>query len=466
MHLTRLIALFLAMHWNPIVGQSPAYLIYRPVVPDTMFQAFSGRQWAVLHYEMPDSLAPNNVVDLTAPLAFVAQFGQRTPHTLPVPDRHHRDFERVNEAYDSQEYDTAAARASALVIASSDNPFFIDAYARVLFRMPDRRSTGRDVYMRLMEILDSQAWLDDDVIPIDVHFLEAYGKLAALHLDAEAYDSAAFESTRALIAAYHSQAPEVWRFIDLQLSQLTEAYTELGQIDLARWFGGAALRWNPANQPVLRYLRKVGPKPERIVNCTYPGASRAGEGNYSMVWREAPEGGGLQCTAPAGDVDGTLGPCLRIGDVFVGIGEVEVHSSIGRPTQSVTMEDGTEAHMHLLFNDFTTGEGAYYVIQYEAVDGDRVVSSIQLTGQTPPITYSCSCIELGTPADAVAQQLGQPTSVEEFELEGSDLKGDLWSYEPNPITVEIVSGVVRSIKIWRPDDIPAQRRRPSLFYRH
>jgi hypothetical protein len=446
-------------------AQTPVYTVYHAAHADTMFQAFSARKWAMVHYQMPDSIAPNNLVDLNAPLAYVAQFGQRMAHTRPVLDSHQRDYDRVNDAYDSREYDTAAERATVLVMDDPENPFFIDAYARTLFRIPERRSTGRDVYMRLMEILDGQVALGDSVVPIDVHFLEAYGKLAALHLDAEAYDSAAFESTRALIAAYHSQAPEAWQFIDLQLSQLTEAYAELGKAPLARWFGGAALRWNPANQPVLPYLRQVGPKSERIVNCTYSEGSQPGEGNYTLALAENAEGAALQCVAPAQDRDGTIGPCLRIGEVFVGIGEAEVYSSIGQPIQSVTMEDGTEAHMHLLFNNLSTGAGAYYVIQYEELNAERIVSSIQLSGQSPPITYSCSCIELGSPADAVARQFGQPTSVEEFELEGSDLKGDLWSYEPNPFTVEIVNGVVRSIKVWRPNDIPAQRRRPSLLYR-
>jgi hypothetical protein len=456
--------IFVIVQAGSLSAQDPAFVIYHPAAPDTMFHAFGGRVWAMVNYQMPDSIAPNNVLELTAPLAYMAQFGHMTDHTRLVPDSHRREYERVNDAYDSRDYDEAAARATALVMADPENPFFIDAYARVLFRIPERRATGREVYMRLMQILDSEVSLGDSVVPIDVHFLEAYGKLAALHLDAEQYDSAAFESTRALIAAYHSRPPELWQFVDLQLTQLTEAYAELGQIDLGLWFGGAALRWNPANQPVLPYMRRLGPKPERIVGCTIWNAPIPGEGEYTLAVSRQGDSTTLRCLAPPEDQDGTIGPCLRIGEVFVGLAEAEVHSSIGAPQRSVTTEDGTEAYMHLLFNDFSTGDAAYYVVQYEAVNGERIVSSVQLTGQTPPVTYSCSCLQLGSPAEAVEKQFGPPSSVEAFELE-NHLKGDLWRYEPYPITVEIVSGVVFSIKLWRPENIPPQRRRPSLFYR-
>jgi len=216
---------------------------------------------------------------------------------------------------------------------------------------------------------------------------------------------------------------------------------------------------------VLPYLRRLGPKPERIVNCAFPSDTLPGEGLYSLAARNENGERVFKCTAPSEDEDGTIGPCLRIGEVFVGILEPEARSSIGSPNRSVTTEEGIEADMHLVFNEFSSGEGAYYVVQYEEVSGERVVSSVQLTGRRPPIAISCSCLELGSPADAVLRQFGPPASVDSFQLEGTDLAGEFWSYDPYPITVEIVNGVVNSIKVWRPGDIPAQRRRPSLFYR-
>lgn len=446
----------LAVELSAAIAQDVPYYIFHPD-PDTLVHALRGRPFAMLHVELFDSLP--SAIELYEPL------GRTTPHTRPPAEPLQDELSRSREAYDRGDFHLAADIAGSALAADSANPFVLDAYARALFRIPERRPESKQVYERLVRILDMQIPGEDTIIRVDIHFAEAYSKLGALHLDYAQYDSAAFELTRAVLAVRtwgRRGSPE---FLARQLSYLTEAYTELGLAQVARWFAGATLHIDPANQYVLQYLERLGPGSEGVLECSGAGDSAPQEGVYALAVRQ-PEGARtLECMAPEEDLDGTVAPCLRIGRIFVGMNEEGVRRNIGIPARATRTEAGRDAFIHLLFMNQRTEEAAYYVLEYEEVAGERVVYSVQLTGQRPPLPVSFSCVELGSTGQEVLRQLGPPTSVDTVSLQMLDAPVEVWNYVPLPISIEIMRGEVYSIKTWRPDELSPLSRKPSLFYR-
>jgi hypothetical protein len=401
-------------------AQQVPHLIYHPE-PDTLVHAFRGKPFAMLYVEPLDSLP--------AVIQLYETLGRATSHARKPTESQQAELSRSYEAYELGNFHLAA-----------------DIAGRVL-------------------ALDLQIPAEDTIIRVDIYFAEAYSKLGALYLDYEQYDSAAFELTRALVAQLSYGRRGSPEFVSHQLSYLTEAYTELGLIQVARWFAGATLHIDPLNQYVLPYLERLGRGSEGILECTMAGDTGPKEGVYTLAARQTEGAQMLECLAPEEDVDGTLGPCLRIGRIFVGMDEDGVRKNIGIPARAIRTEAGRDAFVHLLFMNQCTEEGAYYVLEYEDVAGERVVYSAQLTGQRPPLPVSFSCLELGSPVEAVLRQLGPPTSVDTVSLQMLDVPLEVWNYDPHPISIEIVEGEVYSMKVWRSDQSPPLSRKPSLFYR-
>jgi hypothetical protein len=65
---------------------------------------------------------------------------------------------------------------------------------------------------------------------------------------------------------------------------------------------------------------------------------------------------------------------------------------------------------------------------------------------------------LGDPAERLTQQLGPPVRTDLFEDASVGITGRRWTYGPLPFSVEIVDDRVYSIRVWRPNGLPARRR--------
>ena len=116
---------------------------------------------------------------------------------------------------------------------------------------------------------------------------------------------------------------------------------------------------------------------------------------------------------------------------------------------------------YLAHQDSVARSAAYYVIEYERVGGEEIAFSIQLTGDRPDGQHHFSCLDLGGPEARVTQQLGPPSERSPFDV--GDVQGVVWSYAPLPVSIEIVDGKVYSMRVWRPDNVPARPRRLSLI---
>ncbi len=201
-------------------------------------------------------------------------------------------------------------------------------------------------------------------------------------------------------------------------------------------------------------------QPRHPLTCEQAGADLPSVGVYGFFW----DAGRTYCVAPTEDADGTDVPCLRIGALHVGQAREDVEERLGSPWQTVASRaPGLTAAVYLLFRDSVAGRGAYYVIEYERVEARDVAFSVQLTGQRPDGIHHFSCLRLEDEVGAVRRQLGEPVDVSPFAAPESGVSGLTWSYEPLPVSIEIVDGKVYSLRVWRPPHVAPRERTLSLL---
>jgi tetratricopeptide (TPR) repeat protein len=172
--------------------------------------------------------------------------------------RHQAQLDEGNALYDRRDYAGALATLGPAYRDEHDNPFVIESYARVLYRMGER-AQSYVVYRQLVDLLDA-TWRESapDAVSVDLWFVDAYWKTGTLHMDRREWQQAAFEISRALVGglAWEPLAEEQ------ALSYLTRAYFELGRRNEARYYAERALGRNPRNTYARQYLDRLGREPK------------------------------------------------------------------------------------------------------------------------------------------------------------------------------------------------------------
>ncbi len=197
--------------------------------------------------------------------------------------------------------------------------------------------------------------------------------------------------------------------------------------------------------------------PDDRLRCLGGGDSIPSVGLYSLVVDKDRR----LCVATKEEGDGTLIPCLRVGRVYVGQLRAEVEIELGQPWQAVEGQP-TPTYAYPVFRDSTSRTGAYYIVEYERLTGEQIASAVQVTGDRPAISLQFSCLQLGDSEADVRRQLGSPEETTPFDSPEAGRHGMRWDYA-DPFSIEIVDGKVFSFRVWRPDDIPAKKRKLSLL---
>jgi hypothetical protein len=367
--------------------------------------------------------------------------------------RHHDTIIHARGLYAQGRYAEAAALLAPAYKNEPDNRFLMEDYARTLYRIDERRDESFAVYTKLVAALDRAYDTGDSTVAVDLWFLESYWKLGTLLLDRGEWERAAFEITRSASLF----RPEDERFEQV-LTFLAEAYVHLDRPDLARWSAQQALRINPRNAEALEYLYQLGPAARRwgsthVFACRFMTDTLPCLGGYSFHRHPA---AGVVCVSPREDPPTPLSPCLRLGWVHVGQARTEVEQILGGPFQALPRgRDGTDVYAYLVYSDSVRDRASYYVVEYEQADGVPVARTIQLTGDSIPLPLDFSGLLLGDASERVLRQLGPPTTRGEFNDQGQNIKGEWWDWSTAAISVEIVGGRLYSVRLWRPDGVPA-----------
>jgi tetratricopeptide (TPR) repeat protein len=180
------------------------------------------------------------------------------PPPAPLSERHQARIVEANERYGERDYARALAAIEPAYLDERDNPFVIETYARVLYRMGERAQSFV-VYRQLVDLLDTR-WRTAaaEAVTVDLWFVDAYWKAGTLHMDRREWSHAVFEISRALVGGV-AWAPLAE---DQALSYLTRAYFELGRHAEARYYAERAVGRNPRNTYARQYLDRLAREPK------------------------------------------------------------------------------------------------------------------------------------------------------------------------------------------------------------
>ena len=190
------------------------------------------------------------------------------------------------------------------------------------------------------------------------------------------------------------------------------------------------------------------------LRCVDSGPARPRVGLYSLIVDDSSR----SCVAPEKDSDGTLTPCLRVGSAFVGEARGALERRLGSPLRTLpSRSPDRPIAVYRVFGDSTAAAAAFYVIEYETPASEQLVFSVQLTGQPTRSGHEFSCIALGDSSAQILRQLGRPADSAQVNVNQSSVKATAWYYDL-PFSFELVGGTVYSVRVWRPDDVPARKR--------
>ncbi len=131
--------------------------------------------------------------------------------------------------------------------------------------------------------------------------------------------------------------------------------------------------------------------------------------------------------------------CLRIGPIFVGQSHADVSKLLGEPWKILQEDKSTILKVYPINTNHE--KVPYWVVTFKS----GIVDVIQLTGTHAGKDLTFSSIRLGDSMSKVTEILGNPAATKPV----AEIGGELWSYRPFPISVEIKDKRVYSIRISR-----------------
>ncbi len=151
--------------------------------------------------------------------------------------------------YDRGDYQAALDLLRPLYDAEVDNPFYLIYTAKTLYWFEGGADLSLSLLQRLNSMIESPFAGDTNVVVLDLWFPDLYWKLATLYLDKGKYDAAAYELARSF--ALGLKEPDAVR--EQMLSYFTEAYYQLGEVELNHILYDYTLTQFPNNEYIKKY---------------------------------------------------------------------------------------------------------------------------------------------------------------------------------------------------------------------
>jgi tetratricopeptide (TPR) repeat protein len=197
-----------------------------------------------LHTQPGMPLKEGQTVNPGDPIATVA------PHPAKRSAKFEKQLEQSIQLYSKGSFAQAAEVLQKAVTQEPDNPFLLEAYARALYQIDDRKPESYRVYKKLVSQLDAQS-ASPTALTLDTWFMEAYWKLGTLHMDNGHWNAALLEIGKFMLMASTMKDQPIY---EQALSYLTECAFELKDKTLCAHFGKRTLEVNPNNDYVPDYL--------------------------------------------------------------------------------------------------------------------------------------------------------------------------------------------------------------------
>lgn len=171
--------------------------------------------------------------------------------------------------------------------------------------------------------------------------------------------------------------------------------------------------------------------------------------------------GSIACTLTVTEaLTGSYDSCLKLGALLLGIeftglqGKLSDDKRIPTPfILNPRIVNVSPSGMRTLLMPITAVQESGRVVGLQSylvvvLASSGHVSSLQITGHPSEIAdnLAFSSIKLGSPKQHVIDVLGLPSSVTDVPK----VKGVLWDYAPFPFSVELVGGIVYSVRINSP----------------
>ncbi len=170
----------------------------------------------------------------------------------PIPavtSERHQDLLRVaRQSYDQGRYLDAVQPLRQALADEPDNPFFLNEYARTLFRIDSLRPASGRAYEQLVKILTDRQSPPPNALVVDMWFIDAYWKLGLLYLDVGEYAKAFVEFAKVSVAR-----PSDAVMLEQLYGYLAEACFHLSEHAATDWFISKTLEINPQNRYVLQF---------------------------------------------------------------------------------------------------------------------------------------------------------------------------------------------------------------------
>lgn len=135
-----------------------------------------------------------------------------------------------------------------------NNTFILEAYARALYKIDEKKDLSYSTYKRLIELIDLKNNKTDTVLTVDIWFREAYWKLGTLHMDNKKWTQAFEEISRFMMSINEMKGSPVYV---QALEYLTECAYMTNSKPLCEHLANRTLFYDPTNERVKYYLSEI-----------------------------------------------------------------------------------------------------------------------------------------------------------------------------------------------------------------